>query len=229
MRRWVPILLFVVCIVLSFVVIFFMPLQADRELRLVHAFQKLHIAPTLYVLHYGSELQGIDQQQGLNVMHSLQKYFHLPLKKEDGAYIVKGRFRSFDVKGTLLNNKEQPYLSLQVSTQGAFNKEILNIKKQLGNLLRINKQEPHFHFSIQGQKQDHHPDKLLKDALYILHAKEVESLKGQTVSVSAYSSLLGETIKTAGGPMNVQIALRAAQGKNQWMVTMGTPIITIEY
>ena len=234
MRRWVPILL------LAFFCVFLLvrSVQSESELRLVEAFHTLHVTPEQYVLHYGSKLDSMDQQGVVTFLQPFQSYFHLPItvKKEKGegtVYQSSGKFHSFDVKLTTLCgegvNKIEPYLSIQITGKGAFDKELLNIKKQLAQLLRINKREPHFHFSIQGHQQTINQEKTMQDALRVLDAKEVESMRAKTVSVSAYSSLLEEEVKTARGEMNVQIATRVDEEKKELIVTMGTPIITIEY
>ena len=95
--------------------------------------------------------------------------------------------------------------------------------------MRINRVKPQFQFSIQGHQEGLHQNETMKEALHLLRAREVESLRTKTVSVSAFSSLLGDPIQTAGGEMNVQVATKVDEGNKRLIVTIGTPIITIEY
>lgn len=234
MRRWVPILLLV------FFCVFLLAksVQSEPELKLVQAFQELHVTPEQYVLHYGSKLNLMNQQEIVNFMQPFQNEFHLPMtmkkiKEEGRIYQSSGRFHSFDMKFTFFcegtANKTEPYLSIQITGKGPFDKELLNIKKQLSHFLRINKREPEFHFSIQGHQRTLNQERTMWEALRALDAKEVESMREKTVSVSAYSPLLEGKVKTAGGEMNVQIATKVDEEKKELIVTMGTPIITIEY
>lgn len=232
-RQWVPIVAFV----LFALFIFSKSVQSESELKLVNVFQKLHIQPETYVLHYGSPLKLMSQEEVIQFLQPFKEYFHLPLKvsrtvDQGMVYESLGKYHCFDFKLRLLLAEEagkEPYLSLQVIGKGSFDNELVTIKKQLAHFLRINKLKPQFHFSIQGAGKTLSQEETMKEALHLLHSKEVEEMKSQTVSVSAYSPVLGETIKTAGGEMNVQIATRKDADRKSILVTMGTPIITIEY
>ncbi|WP_078556105.1 YwmB family TATA-box binding protein [Bacillus alkalicellulosilyticus] len=69
--------------------------------------------------------------------------------------------------------------------------------------------------------------KLIKD----LQASPVEEIKEETfLSISAYNHNWADHLETNGNKMNVQLALRYGAGLgSETTVTIGTPIITIEY
>lgn len=232
-RRWVPIVVFI----LFAVFIFSRSVQSESELKLVNVFHRLRIQSETYVLHYGSPLKLMSEREAIQFLRPFGEYFRLPLKvshtiEQGTIYELLGKFHSFDIKLRLLlggKAAHAPYFSLQVIGKGVFDNDLVTIKKQLVHFLRINKQKPHFHFSIQGYDKAISQKEIMKQALHLLHSKKVEEMKDQTVSVSAYSPVLGETIKTAGGEMNVQIATRQDVDRKRVLVTMGTPIITIEY
>lgn len=63
-----------------------------------------------------------------------------------------------------------------------------------------------------------------------LELKELESYQDhRTLSVSYYSPQLPNHVLTGSQKMNLQIALSHDSYENQWKVTIGSPIITIEY
>lgn len=71
---------------------------------------------------------------------------------------------------------------------------------------------------------------LIENILHILTAKEVEKLDTALVkSVSAYSAEFDNYIMTNGQKMNLQIATHVDNMNKKTVITLGTPIITVEY
>ena len=78
--------------------------------------------------------------------------------------------------------------------------------------------------------QNEQEEYLLAEIFRLLKAEEVEAMRtDHTVSISALSPLLPAGIKTRGGMMNMQAAVRMNQDAHRMVITLGTPIITIEY
>ena len=68
------------------------------------------------------------------------------------------------------------------------------------------------------------------ELMHKFDASFVEQLEEETfVSLSAYTTLWNESLLTNNKKMNLQIALRNEEKNNQITVTIGTPILTIEY
>jgi hypothetical protein len=153
-------------------------------------------------------------------------------------YTLKGNFgRNLFIELNVINDEPskkavQPYISIKISGRGKPNGELAKARNRLTQVLQANKIIPHFHFSIQGSipMKSSRLDHPIVQAFEKLHAKEVESMRtSHTVSLSAYSPLIEESLKTEGGLMNIQAATRVNHEKQRLMFTLGTPIITIEY
>ena len=93
--------------------------------------------------------------------------------------------------------------------------------------------EPTIFSSIRGtinDKMDTVLSETAKNLMKRFKAKEVEALNEKDfISVSAYSPLFKESIRTKNDNMNVQIGLRQEGLGAGTTVVVGTPIITIEY
>ena len=71
---------------------------------------------------------------------------------------------------------------------------------------------------------------LIKGILESLQASEIEQLDTALVkSISAYTPKLNNSIITGGQKMNLQVASHVNNLDNKTILTLGTPIITIEY
>ncbi len=107
-----------------------------------------------------------------------------------------------------------------------------DIKKRLAPVLKKYGVNSQFQFSIQGliPKVNQTPYDTVDEVLMVLHAREIESLRGKkTASITAYTPLLSGGLQSKGNTMNVQVAARKGSGKGGVILTLGTPIITIEY
>jgi hypothetical protein len=51
----------------------------------------------------------------------------------------------------------------------------------------------------------------------------------EVISLTGFSNQLNYTLSSNGNPINVQIASRYDQLRNETTFTIGTPVITIEY
>ncbi|XJZ27124.1 YwmB family TATA-box binding protein [Bacillota bacterium Lsc_1132] len=81
-----------------------------------------------------------------------------------------------------------------------------------------------------SDKMDTVLPKMVNNLTKRFQAKEIEALKEDNfMSVSAYSPLFKESIKTKTDNMNLQIGLRREGLGAKTTIVVGTPIITIEY
>lgn len=126
------------------------------------------------------------------------------------------------------------YLVVNVKSVGENAGELLTTTEYVSEGLRQAGITPQMQVSIQGRA--HHVLRQDEQRLLInrimedLDAHEVEALRDATgASVSAFSPHAGKPIESNGREMNVQIATRTDRVLHQTVITMGTPIITIEY
>lgn len=84
--------------------------------------------------------------------------------------------------------------------------------------------------NINDKLENEEQDVLIDDILNHLNAKVVEKLDTDLVkSVSAYSPLMKYSIWTGNNKMNIQVATHVNNLEEKTVLTLGTPIITIEY
>ncbi|TDQ38724.1 YwmB family TATA-box binding protein [Aureibacillus halotolerans] len=86
---------------------------------------------------------------------------------------------------------------------------------------------------LQGEVNDIIEGGLLEEVGSLLrsfNAVPIEMMNEQSfVAVSAYNELWSQQIETPKGPMNLQVALRENEAEQSVDVTIGTPILTVEY
>jgi hypothetical protein len=116
--------------------------------------------------------------------------------------------------------------------RGVPTQSFFEMKKRCTRLLQSYGIIADYHFSIRGRTMNvttglaNHAQKVLT----LLRAREVEGMRtDHTVSLSALSSMLPGGIETGGGMMNLQVAARMDSEARAVVLTIGTPIITIEY
>lgn len=93
---------------------------------------------------------------------------------------------------------------------------------------------PDIHVSIQGTTarpwSRSEQQSFIHHVLEGMDAHEVEAMRDRfSTSVSAFSPQLGKPVQSNGQNINVQMAVRNDQVTNRTVITLGTPIITIEY
>lgn len=235
--RWIGIC---ACVVLCVVLTNSVGVYPQPERQLVNVFRMLGIKSHKYVLHVGDYTQPMTNKTLKIFLHQAQTTFRLsPVSKRiqtDGSwYTMTGtgglsvRFSLF-IYGRLASNVK-PYLSIQFIGSGIPEREFFRAHAKLFHYLKSNHMQPHLHFSLQGTtSMNRSLNQLTTQVIDQLLVKKIEMVQSKNfMSISGYSPLLIDMIKTKGGMMNLQIAARVNKTSNQTVVTLGTPIITIEY
>lgn len=126
------------------------------------------------------------------------------------------------------------YLTVKLTAEPS---ALASLKIQHENVYKVLERSqilPQFNTCVQGiynvtLENDVQLTKLHK-LLDLLGAEVVEQVEDSTVkSISAYTSRLSSYIMTDGRPMNVQAGMHVDQLLDVTRITIGTPIITIEY
>jgi hypothetical protein len=216
------------------------------EKRLFQLFEELGIETTRYVIqHTGRLTTDLRQSEVDQFIEKLGKSLNSrQIEKEVSAegikYHASGKFQhDWEIHFHLLNDEPQktrvrPYLTILLMGDGKTTcSSALQARVELQEILMKYGIDPVFFYSIQGKKESvssSDPQGLLMKALTKLKADEVEAMKTkQTTSISAFSPLFPERLKTKGGWMNVQMATHIDLQNSKIIVTLGTPIIMIEY
>lgn len=202
-----------------------------------------------YMLHIGSRTPRTHSAEDLS---SLAKHLAGELglnavrKKTmaDGTrYEAQGKWdRNIQVEMAVINDRPgdlfvQPYISIGVAGRGPLSTaDLFDTRARLLRTLHKFKMDAGIHFSIQGTVPFGHRveardrEELVNRVIRELEATEVESMRTErTTSVSAHTPLFNGGLKTKGGTMNVQVAAKTGDHDRQVILTLGTPIITIEY
>jgi len=215
------------------------------EKRLFQLFEELGIETTRYVIqHTGRLTIDLRQSEVEPFVKKLGKSLNsTQIKRETFSegirYHASGKFQhDLEVHFHLLNDEPgktrvRPYFTIQLMGDENTYASASQAKADLQKILMKYGIDPAFFYSIQGNKKSvssSDPQGLLLKALTKLKADEIEAMKTkQTTSVSAFSPLFPDRLKTKGGWMNIQVATRMDLQNNKIIVTLGTPIIMIEY
>lgn len=129
------------------------------------------------------------------------------------------------------NSFVRPFIVLIVRDEGMMNPDWLRLKEAVSSQLHSFGIYADYHVSSQWELQTAKDLQAVVDqALTFLAAKPVEGMvTDRTLSVSAQSPLLSGKLKTGTKWMNVQIAARWSDDHSKMIVTVGSPIITMEY
>jgi hypothetical protein len=208
---------------------------------LFQSLQEMGFRLEYYVLHHGERttqpMTSVQIEQW--VKHLQQALQSAPVEKQNHAeeiYYMTVKEITPNIKITLkivndrpLQQRNCPYVSVQLAGNGIPDP---TVRRQITELLHANGIIPHFHTSLQGSKPLFATslEEPITSIFQRLQAYEVEAMRTDyTVSISAYSPLLQERLPTAGGVMNLQAATRVNRQSHRLMLTIGVPIITIEY
>jgi hypothetical protein len=216
-------------------------LHDSSENLLLQSLQEMGFTLEHYVLHHGERTtqpmtpMQIEQWVG-RLQQTLQSS---PVRKQSNSenihYITEREIaQNLKLILKVVNDDPSqqqncPYISIQLAGDGIPDPAV---RRQIVELLHSNGIIPHFHTSIQGSKplSATSLEEPIAAIFQHLQAYEIESMRtDHTVSISAYSPLLQERLPTAGGVMNLQAATRVNQESHRLMLTIGVPIITIEY
>ncbi|WP_176391824.1 YwmB family TATA-box binding protein [Marininema halotolerans] len=221
--------------------------QPQAETTLTEALIKAGATPEKYMLHHGSRMPNSISLKSLpHQVDRLAKDFglgtmHKAPVAEGLRWTAEGTWgRNLTVECNVIVDKPEdayvkPYLSIQVKGHGRPDEGLILARDHMIQILRQYHIQPRTHFSIQGtlsKLTDSYgqKDKTIQQVLTRLGARKVESMNtDRTTSVSAYTPLFSGGLVTKGGEMNVQAAAKVATDDRHVILTLGTPIITIEY
>lgn len=201
-----------------------------------------------WMVHHGAPLNRPLTERQLN---HLVRYFHLQERKTDSpfqptpnstqsedVYFSDWR-RNIPLEIRVIRRGNEKavsshYLVVQVQADGRSSDSLLEAVQYVSEGLAEAGIHPDIQVSIQGSTprmlSRDEQEQFIHRTLHHLNAYEVEALRDATsTSVSAFSPQLGQPIMSNGREMNVQIALRNDKVHQRTTITMGTPIITIEY
>lgn len=236
--QWVKILLgfiFILCLVGS-------ESAPPMEQLMLSVFRQLQIRPHVYVLHHGGRTEKSFQYKEIA---PLAKYFthvlRLPSPQERRgqrhiSYSSSGVCQQkWDCSIQVINFEPhhtwvQPFISIRIKGEGLPEKRFFHLRQLVQQALVDVNVQPRFDFSIQGKTANKDGARLLQKALSTLHASPVEAIRQQPfISISAFTPLVTERLRTLGGWMNVQTAARIERTTGMLVFTLGSPIITMEY
>jgi hypothetical protein len=220
--------------------------QADQLVpkRLLHAMENIGVHPTSYVVHHSGRTSErlTPSQVAENVRQWVNELSLSHLEKSvdaDGIrYDASGKWgKGLAVSFYLIIDHpdagtSQPYMALQVTSRGQQKNDWWGAADRIQGFLNKRGIPAHLHYSIQGNINEHSANisGTAQRVMRHLKAKEIEGMAtNQTVSISAYSPVLSDTIQTRGGAMNLQVATHRDERTGKLIVTIGSPIITIEY
>jgi len=211
---------------------------------LIETFQQSGAELSNYWLQVGVPYITVSEEDELLLIgKSLSQSFNLPEAQK--IVTLEGQ-KAYFTKGTWGNGTE---VELQIKAQSASSNKMYLIFRLQGNenleamagyyntlkeKLEENHISPKINTCIQGninvKLSNVDQFVLINRLLHNIDAEEVEKLDTILVkSVSAYSSKFENYIWTDNNKMNVQIASHVNNLQQQTVITMGTPIITVEY
>ena len=213
---------------------------------LVHAFQANNLPIDTWIIHHGAPL---DQPLTERQLKHLTSHFRLTEQspsflytpnsnRSERVFLSDQRNISMEIRvirrGHEKHGSATDYLVVNVKATGQTGSELIRTTEDVSKQLQQVGVTPHIQVSIQGKlpnvldqsEQQHWIQHIMND----LDARSVEAMRDATsMSVSAFSPHAGKPIVSNGQEMNVQIATRTDRVLQQTVITMGTPIITIEY
>lgn len=149
------------------------------------------------------------------------------------THVQDGVLIGLDVSAVSQNGSFDTYLVLQISGNRQSLQYIETIQETYSKALRKANLIPQISTCIRGMYSvkmsvDQQGGKILS-IFQTLRAKELERLQDETVvSVSGFTSMWEPFIALNGQKMNVQVATHRDSDAGTW-ITVGTPIITVEY
>jgi hypothetical protein len=233
--------------VLLFVLIFLSVGSAsppDDAGRLIDAFNRVGANPEKIVLHHGNRTRTPYPREAIStIAEQLRRDLGLgPVHRTVDRHGIRwtavgGWGRNLQTRLTVINDRvdlseNRPYISIQLTGRGQPGMEWTRFRHRLEKILIRHGVEPRIQFSIQGSRpgQSSHPEEAVRQVLERLNAREIEGMRtDRTTSISAYAPALRGGLETSGGTMNVQVAARMDRSRGRIILTLGTPIITIEY
>ncbi|MBA4602976.1 YwmB family TATA-box binding protein [Thermoactinomyces mirandus] len=233
----------VVCLILPLVLIASQTKPQPEEC-LLDVFEEIGVQPEKFVWHHGNRTErAMSKEEVKQWAGELGKAFGIgPVITDEGPdgirFTAQGSAgRNILIKMVVINDEPSkkrihPYLAIQLFANGEPGENWLVVRDKATRVLLDHGIVPSYHYSVQGSKQADikNHEHLLAQVFQLLKAKEVEAMRtGHIISISAFSPLMPEGIETKGGMMNMQAAIRTSSDAHRMTLTLGTPIITIEY
>lgn len=219
--------------------------QNDPIEEIMDQYQNTGSIPTLFVLHHGGRMnRALTSQEVEKLAKRINYEFHgeniQRFVEADGTrYQSENQLSSsWKVSVRIVDDqptqtRKKPYVSLELRGNGIPDARLQQFRKQFLQVCLANEMTPQIHFSIQGEVsagQASGMKDMIQSKIKPLDAKQIEEMTTEnTVSISYFVPRWGSGIVTKGGEMNLQIATRWNHQNNRAVLTMGTPIITIEY
>jgi hypothetical protein len=216
----------------------------DDTERLIDAFYRVGGQPEKIVLHHGNRTENPwSREEVSNLAERLSRELGLgPVRRIADRHghrwtATGGWGRNLQARLNVINDrvdlqKNRPYISVQLTGRGHPGEEWSRFRHRLEKVLLRHGIVPNIQFSIQGSHSGKasHPEEAVRRVLERLNAREIEGMRtDRTTSISAFTPALRGGLETKGGRMNVQVAARMDRSSDRMILTLGTPIITIEY
>ncbi|MFS1514432.1 YwmB family TATA-box binding protein [Chengkuizengella sp. SCS-71B] len=140
---------------------------------------------------------------------------------------------NFAVKLTGMNNDKSTYLTITLDSNHQSLDSLSKTKTKIEATLEKLNINVNWNSMIQGiytKSEEVDFLKLWEQLNKQLQLNEIETYTGQrTISNSYYSPNLNSKILSGSNPMNIQVALHQNSLNDEWQLTIGSPIITMEY
>lgn len=216
----------------------------DDTGRLIDVFRQVGAQPEKMVLHHGNRTQTPWSREDVcDLVRKLSRDLDLgPARQTEDRHghrwTAVGEWgRNLHARLNVINDRvdlkqNRPYISIQLTGRGHSDREWSRFRHRLEKVLIRNGIDPQIQFSIQGTRsgKGSDPEEAVREVLQRLNAREIEGMRtDRTTSISAFSPALQGGLETKGGTMNVQVAVRMDRGGERMILTLGTPIITVEY
>ena len=213
---------------------------------LVQTFQTDELRTDTWMIHHGASLdRPLSEKRLRRLIQSFRLKEETPfqvtpnIKHSERIYTAEWRRNIFlEIRvirrGHEKNKVRADYLVVNMKAVGQHAQSLEDAVDYVSTGLEQAGLEPNIHVSIQGATprmlNRSEQQQFIHRVMHNVNAHEVEALRDTTsTSVSAFSPQLGQPIMSNGREMNVQIALRNDKVHQRTIMTMGTPIITIEY
>lgn len=219
--------------------------QYDPIKEIMDQYKNTGAIPTLFVLHHGGRTNRELTSQEIDELAKRINYEFNGKKIQKFTEADGTRYHSESQLSSSLKvsvrivddqptqTRKKPYVSLELRGNGISDIRLQQFRKQFLQICLANDMTPQIHFSIQGEvetKQTLRLKDLIKSNIKSFDAKQIEEMTTEnTVSISYFVPRWGSGIVTSGREMNLQVATRWNHHTNRAVLTIGTPIITIEY
>ncbi|MCF6093241.1 YwmB family TATA-box binding protein [Microaerobacter geothermalis] len=204
--------------------------------------------PELVVLHQSEEYEKAEGKEALQQMgEEMAQKASMPvgeMKQIRGHWVyqtakeLKGGAQASLQIMHLSDLDNRTYVTWKVTHNRFALSEVEKLAEQMNQWVQTAGFVPQFNACIQGRISDRlnngdwlvQPSSLLEKMLNKREAKVVESFQDDTaLSISAYTPEIGKYIWTNQQKMNLQVAAHRDRRDGSLVVTIGTPIITVEY